>query len=692
MDSGCNDKRRNTTPRGAAWLLRIGLGVGLGAGLPGVALAAALLQGLVVQNEEYGQPLANVEVSAPGADTTTSGSDGLFHLRFAQAQPGDKVRLAFMHSGWAVVNEWALEMTLPSVTPDEPVELILCRSNELEKRRLHHYRVQLWKTIEDQYQQQMAALTGRSSLPSQELSELKRRSEQVSILTYDYSEQLSEAWENNVDVYYREAHALLLAGKLDELLRKLGTATSAQSPQLAQNEQLRALALVLKLDFTGANKAYLTVTQTGLNDPDLWHNKAKLHQAQQQLTEADSAYRMALTLYRQQVRTNPGYQPGMANTLYQLSRMRLDPKDRAKALADVEEALAIWRQLAEYRPVVYQPKVAKAISLLGELRASEGQASQALVAFEEVLMIWRQLAQVDPSLYLSKVARTLNQLGKLHSEGSRRTQAMAVHKEALSILREIARTEPDYISDVAQTLSDLGDLNAMIRPAQALLDYEESIRLRRELARTAPSRQLPALTVTLNNLALVHAIHNRIPQAKAAYEEALDIERQQVRLDSKNYLPILSVTLDGLGTVYRREKQYAQSLAAYEEALSIQRELVAENFDASSRRLAIILNNLGILHALNNRLTQAAKAFEESVSIHRQLVQLDPDNSLALLASGLRNLGRLHGIEKRTPQALAAYEEALEIYKKLDRSSPIVFISTIESIERAIEALKTAGS
>ncbi|ASM76495.1 hypothetical protein VITFI_CDS0716 [Vitreoscilla filiformis] len=91
---------------------------------PGVALAAAVLQGIVVQNEERGQPLANVAVSAPGTNDTVSRNDGTFALAFPNAKPGGSVTLALQRSGWEVVNHIESTLNLPAESAAQRVRFI----------------------------------------------------------------------------------------------------------------------------------------------------------------------------------------------------------------------------------------------------------------------------------------------------------------------------------------------------------------------------------------------------------------------------------------------------------------------------------------------------------------------------------------------------------------------------------------
>ena len=349
---------------------------------------------MVVQNEEHGQPLANVAVSAPGANGTTTASNGTFTLRFAQAEPGEKVRLIIQHRGWAVVNKWALELNLPSEAVSTPVEFILCKQEELEQRIGDYLRLRFRATAAEQYRAQLAKLKDQHTATQQELADLQSKFEKLKRLTDDQAKELAKALNNKTSTPYQEYLAPFVAGKLDEVLQRL----EKQEEQLAKNWQLRAQTLALKFDFSGASRAYLTATQIWPKDPALWLSSGHFHYKQNQFKEAGEAYQAALAIYRQQAQANPSaYLPNLAMTLNNLGNLHATENRRSQALAAYEEALSIYRQLAQVNPSAYLPDLATTLNNLGELHAAENRLPQALAAYEEALRIFQQFAQISPS-------------------------------------------------------------------------------------------------------------------------------------------------------------------------------------------------------------------------------------------------------------------------------------------------------
>jgi hypothetical protein len=57
--------------------------------------------------------MAGVQLTAPGANPFTTGSDGLFVLTFPQGHPGQDVAVRVSRAGWDVVNDVLLDRQLP---------------------------------------------------------------------------------------------------------------------------------------------------------------------------------------------------------------------------------------------------------------------------------------------------------------------------------------------------------------------------------------------------------------------------------------------------------------------------------------------------------------------------------------------------------------------------------------------------
>ena len=66
--------------------------------------------------------------------------------------------------------------------------------------------------------------------------------------------------------------------------------------------------------------------------------------------------------------------------------------------------------------------------------------------YEEALKIYRELAQKSPEAYLPHVAMTLNNLGILDRNRNRMTAARKEYEEALEIYEALAKQDPEQFS------------------------------------------------------------------------------------------------------------------------------------------------------------------------------------------------------------------------------------------------------
>jgi tetratricopeptide (TPR) repeat protein len=84
---------------------------------------------------------------------------------------------------------------------------------------------------------------------------------------------------------------------------------------------------------------------------------------------------------------------------------------RDEALASTEEAVALYRELAEASPAAYLPDLAMALNNLGAQLSEVGRRDEALASTEEAVALYRELAEASPAAYLPDLAIALNNLG-----------------------------------------------------------------------------------------------------------------------------------------------------------------------------------------------------------------------------------------------------------------------------------------
>ena len=306
---------------------------------------------------------------------------------------------------------------------------------------------------------------------------------------------------------------------------------------------------------------------------------------------------------------------------------------REEALAAIEEAVAIRRDLAAtrpdaFRPDAFRPDLAGSLSNLSNRFSALGRREEALAAIEEAVAIQRDLAATRPDAFRPDLAGSLNNLSAHFSALGRREEALASNEEAVVIQRDLAAARPDaFRPDLATSLNNLSaHFSELGRREEALASNEEAVAILRDLAAARPDAFRPNLATSLNNLSAHFSELGRREEALASIEEAVAIQRDlaATRPDLAGSLSNLSNRFSALG---RRE----EALASIEEAVAILRDLAAARPDAFRRDLATSLNNLSAHFSELGRREEALASNEEAVlfipSFHYQMTPKIPLNT-----------------------------------------------------------------
>ena len=121
-----------------------------------------------------------------------------------------------------------------------------------------------------------------------------------------------------------------------------------------------------------------------------------------------------------------------------------------------------------------------------------------LSVIQEAVDVYRELAEADPEAFLPalvKAARTLSYVGQLD-------EALRLTREVADICRGPAKSDPvNFLAVLAESLSDLSDLLLKSRPEESLDARIEAAAAYRKLTDTYPDRFRPNLTSSLDLLA-----------------------------------------------------------------------------------------------------------------------------------------------------------------------------------------------
>ena len=235
----------------------------------------------------------------------------------------------------------------------------------------------------------------RAALAEHENIELKRA-------LYEANKEKLDAENANLSEqpdYKQLALKLRDENKLEEAINSVNTDSADE--ESAKRHIFKAELLIDNFQFDEAEKHYIKAV-TIFPSYDNNNAIAGFYYNLNRFTEAIPYYKRSLVL------ANSPQEK--AATLNDMGNAQWKNNDFSNARVSYEEALKIYRQLAETNPQAYLPDVATTLNNLAILHSSTGEFPKALEEYEEALKICRQLAETNPQAYEPDVAMTLNNL------------------------------------------------------------------------------------------------------------------------------------------------------------------------------------------------------------------------------------------------------------------------------------------
>jgi tetratricopeptide (TPR) repeat protein len=372
-----------------------------------------------------------------------------------------------------------------------------------------------------------------------------------------------------------------------------------------------------------------------------------------QYQEAMAAAEEALSIWRKVAEGASAFRSRLAGALQNLGTAQRGLDHHQEALDAAEEAAGIWRTLTESTPVA-EPNLAGTLVDSAADLAALGRPQEALAAAEEGLRIWRTLddgnpvAQAGLAQALASAANRTRALGRYQ-------EALASTEEAVGIWRALIEISPAHRPDLARALSNNGiDLASLHRYPEALAATEEALGIWRTLGGSNPAWRLGLAQVRQNLSKRLGELH-RYQEALAAAQEALSGWRTLADANPA-YQPNLAEALSAVGADLFRVDRYQEALAMTQKAIGQWRPL-AESNRTHRTGLARSLQTLGgEFHRLGRR-QEAVTATEEAVGLWRTLAGSTPTARLEL-ARTLHNLGVMLEDLGRNQEAQAAYQES----------------------------------
>ncbi len=312
---------------------------------------------------------------------------------------------------------------------------------------------------------------------------------------------------------------------------------------------------------------------------------------------------------------------------------------REDALPASEEAVQLFRALAETNPTAYTPDLALSLNNHANRLSEVGRREDALPASEEAVQLYRALADADPAAYTPDLAMSLNNHAALLSQAGRRGDALPASDETVRIRRALYDTNPTVHSHtLAMSLNNHAALLSQVgHQEEALPVSEEAVQLYRGLADTNPAAHTPALAGALNNQAALLSEVGRLKDALPISEEAVQLYRGLADTNPAAYTPDLAGALSNHANRLSEIGRLKDALPISEEAVQLRRTLADATPAAYTAGLAMSLNNHANRLSEARRREDALRASEEAVQLYRALADANPAAYTASLAKSLNN-------------------------------------------------------
>jgi len=245
-----------------------------------------------------------------------------------------------------------------------------------------------------------------------------------------------------------------------------------------------------------------------------------------------------------------------ARYLLKLANRLSDVGRSGEALEVAQEAVDLYRELAQASPAAYTPNLAGALNNLAKFLSEVGRSGEALEVAQEAVDLYRVLAQASPAAYTPDLARSLSNLATILSEEGQYEEALNVFIEGFDRfsscalrsrllfaraewrdegqeedLKEAVR-EADQSDDPAflgptrrmlvQALADAGCNDAGL-PAWATATVDESVRTR--------------ITVWLR----CHDLKEQAAHLKNGWASSLKSDRDALAVEAERYVNIPAI-------------------------------------------------------------------------------------------------------------------------------------------------------
>ena len=614
------------------------------------------LSGKVVAQGESNTPLANVQITAQGANNEVSKTNGSFALQYAQKKAGDDAALWAEKKDYLIINEAELRSQLIPNDPKEEVWIVMCEQQTFAQNKARHYKLSeemsvksyqnILQSLEQQYAQKLLTLEQLEDKKAQAEDDFQRAMKNLD----ETAERYARVHLGRADEALKAAMRHFEQGNLDQAIaaiddNKLSLRSSEIKEETKRLQNTGDELADRRRNLAQKKQQYFDVLWLKADLYKLRYEWEKVEQCYVWGVELDSLNLENVFRYAHYLHNQGSFEK--ANNYYIL-------------------ALRLCKNNAE---------TATVFNNLAILQHEQGEFSLAEGNLGQVLNMYNSLDELQPGQYSLEIGITLTNLGNVQKDLRNFDLAKKYYNQALGIYEQVYSKNPSiYAYDIALTLNDLANLHYSVDEISEAHDaFEKVLNTRICLANQNPQMHNPHLANTYNNIAILQRREDNIAAAKDSHKKAIDIRRELVNYNQYAYSSDLAISLNNLGTLQMYVNEIDEAIESYEEAFAIYEKLTVSNPQKYFSDFVMICENKGDAHLHKSELDTAEHYYQKAYDTANKLSKFNYDIYKPNVASTLCRIGYVQQMKKNTLQAEYNYKQAIAIYKQLFNENKQMF-------------------
>ena len=482
--------------------------------------------------------------------------------------------------------------------------------------------------------------------------------------TYNYkkAEQLySEALSVYDEMEWKSPNAK--AGKHAEITRQLANIYFKQN-QIKKADKSYKQAIFAYANLTESDSIFFK----GLYEAILSHTQVLIKQ--RNYNKAVEACTLVDGVYSKWAKEHVHFKVQHAYTLSQMGLANCGLKNYQQSIENYTEAVKTYRELCEKSPEAYSLSLAYNLGRLGDSYLSLQKTEQACEAFNEAAEIYKSAERYAGGSFEANYSYLLTKMASMSygkkSQDVAGNNQVEQYSNALKMYRELAAKDGQYNSNVAWTLSRLGDALWKQREYDsAFCKYNESAEIYRTLAETNPGKYQSEIAWCLSCAGGILMWKGNLGTAMTNYMESISIYRKLEEITPGTQIQSIAWTLTKIAEIHKKLNEHSEAVIDYADCLEMYRRLAESKPDSYEPEVARVLSEIADIHYDMEEYETAFMEFSECCSIYRNLNENNIGKYKDKLSESLEGAANSLFSMDQFDKALPLMLESERLYKEL---------------------------